>query len=356
MLSITYRLGEPDAPPQIAITAPAPWERVHGLAEIDAEASDDRGVARVEFYGGPEQTLLGATTAPPYRLTLDTRPLAAQSSHATTTGPLGLDALAQLDRLPELRHGVRAYQVSSHDPLGQNSDLRNYLYRRGDEYVILDVQGPGCIYNIWFTSITVFTRLRFYFDGEPTPRIDMNVHDFFRRAYRPPFLAPLVGNDTVSGGGFFCDLPISFARSCIVTTDAEPWYYHLLYHRYPPDTSISTFTGNEDSRAVREMWQHAGEDPKGWTGNRVVSGTLSLFPGETATLAAIEGAGAIASVKLSLDPATEEVLNHSWLRMYWDGEQKPSVEAPVGSFFGSGLGEAAFSGLLLGMKAGRGLL
>ena len=263
MLSITYRLGEPDAPPQIAITAPVPWESVHGLAEIEAEASDDRGVARVEFYGGPKQTLLGTTTAPPYRLTLDTRPLAAQSSHATTTGPLGLDALAQLDRLPEIRQGVRAYQVSSHDPHGQNSDLRNYLYRRGDEYVILDVQGPGCIYNIWFTSITVFTRLRFYFDGEPTPRIDMNVHDFFR-GDRPPFLAPLVGNDAVSGGGFFCDLPISFARSCIVTTDAEPWYYHLLYHLYPPDTSIPTFTGNEDSRVVREMWQRAGEDPKGW--------------------------------------------------------------------------------------------
>ncbi len=64
-----------------------------------------------------------------------------------------------------------------------------------------------------------------------------------------------------------------------------------------------------------------------------------LEPGETKTLADIEGPGCINHIWMtsgSDEPAwTRRVL----LRMFWDDEEQPSVEVPMGDFFGVGHGE-----------------
>ena len=64
-----------------------------------------------------------------------------------------------------------------------------------------------------------------------------------------------------------------------------------------------------------------------------------LEPGETRTLATLEGPGVISHMWFTI--ATREVfhLKKIVLRMYWDGEESPSVEAPIGDFFGLGLGD-----------------
>lgn len=64
-----------------------------------------------------------------------------------------------------------------------------------------------------------------------------------------------------------------------------------------------------------------------------------LEPGETRTLATLEGPGVISHLWFTI--ATREVfhLKKIVLRMYWDGEESPSVEAPIGDFFGLGLGD-----------------
>lgn len=350
-LSIAYRLPEADVLPQVAIQSPRAWETVRGATTIQVQAADDHGLERVEFYVGEGQTFLGADAAPPFELAWDTTEWAWQTAGELGRGPAGLEALARIADLPYLRGGAWAHQVSSHDPHGRNSDMKNYLYKRGDEYVILDVEGPGCIYNLWFTSIHEFSRLRFYFDGETTPRVDLDVRAFFS-GREAPFLAPLVGDERVSSGGFYSYLPMPFVRSCLVATVGEPWFYHILYHTYASGEGIQTFTGAEDTSTVRALWERAGEDPKESAGNRVISGTLSLATGETATLAEIVGAGSIASLKLWPTTPTEEMLNQTWLRIYWDEENLPSVDAPLGLFFGSGLGEAAVRGLLIGMEPG----
>ena len=62
-------------------------------------------------------------------------------------------------------------------------------------------------------------------------------------------------------------------------------------------------------------------------------------PGETAVLASLQGSGCITHIWMTLmnDPKDEEhFLRKSILRMYWDGEEKPSVEVPIGDFFGMG--------------------
>jgi hypothetical protein len=59
--------------------------------------------------------------------------------------------------------------------------------------------------------------------------------------------------------------------------------------------------------------------------------------GKTFTLAEINGAGAIQHIWMT--PTGN--WRFSILRMYWDGEATPSVEVPVGDFFGAGWGTYA---------------
>lgn len=349
-LAVTYLVDEPDRPPSVALRAPEPWQTVHGVVEIAAAATDDRAIDRVAFYAGPDLAPLGVDTAPPYTTTWDASRWAKPTPAQDVRPPVGVEALTRFDLLPLLRPGVQAHEVSTHDPYGQNSDMKNYLYRRGGEYVLLDVEGPGCIYNLWFTHIELFTRLRIYLDGETTPRIDVDPAAFFRGAY-PPFVRPLVGNQLDSSGGYYSLVPIPFARSCIVAVNALPRYYHVIYHTYPSAEGISTWTGSEDVSAALALWQRVGEDPKPTAGNEVISGTVTIAPGETAQLASIAGEGSIASIRLRPSPATLDVLQHVRLRAYWDGEATPSVDAPIGPFFGSGLGEMAVRSLLLGMSS-----
>lgn len=62
-------------------------------------------------------------------------------------------------------------------------------------------------------------------------------------------------------------------------------------------------------------------------------------PGETATLADIRGAGIIHRLWLSgTIPRNAEQRRLVRLEMYWDGAAKPAVAAPIGDFFGVGLG------------------
>src|SRR5690606_35936223 len=63
---------------------------------------------------------------------------------------------------------------------------------------------------------------------------------------------------------------------------------------------------------------------------------MPLQPGETRVMADIEGPGAITHIWITIATRDEDHLRTMVLRMYWDGEEHPSVEAPVGDFFGLG--------------------
>lgn len=62
--------------------------------------------------------------------------------------------------------------------------------------------------------------------------------------------------------------------------------------------------------------------------------------GETATIAEIEGSGIIKHIWITLVcPDDPMIRRNAILRMYWDGEKHPSVESPLGDFFGNGWAE-----------------
>jgi hypothetical protein len=64
-----------------------------------------------------------------------------------------------------------------------------------------------------------------------------------------------------------------------------------------------------------------------------------IAPGETLTLLDDSGAGEISHIWFTISSPDPHHLKALVLRMYWDGESSPSVETPIGDFFGLGLGD-----------------
>ena len=92
---------------------------------------------------------------------------------------------------------------------------------------------------------------------------------------------------------------------------------------------------------------HARDLGRGWK----ISPSIRMEAGTTATLAEIDGPGAIQQIWIT--PA-----NVRWrdliLRMYWDDQEHPSVEAPIGDFFACGWNSyAQVSSLAVCVNPGR---
>ena len=82
--------------------------------------------------------------------------------------------------------------------------------------------------------------------------------------------------------------------------------------------------------------------------------------GERRTLFEVEGAGMITHMWITIAPPPPDLSrNDIILRIYWDGEEQPSVESPIGPFFGQGWDESydfASYPLAAGPRDGRGLV
>lgn len=77
-------------------------------------------------------------------------------------------------------------------------------------------------------------------------------------------------------------------------------------------------------------------DPAGGNSDMI----RNIKPGETQVLADIKGSGVINHIWITISPRPDRLSrNDIILRMYWDGNDKPSVESPIGPFFGQGWNE-----------------
>ena len=95
--------------------------------------------------------------------------------------------------------------------------------------------------------------------------------------------------------------------------------------------SAENFTGEKGKGGMATEGTGAScarELGQGWK----VSPSVNIAPGETFTLADIEGPGMIRHIWI-VDSCNQN--RRLVLRMYWDGSETPSVEAPMGDFFAS---------------------
>jgi hypothetical protein len=66
---------------------------------------------------------------------------------------------------------------------------------------------------------------------------------------------------------------------------------------------------------------------------------VAVEPGQATTVLDAKGAGVVTHIWFTINSPDPMHLKNLVLRAWWDGEPKPSVEVPVGDFFGLGLGE-----------------
>jgi Protein of unknown function (DUF2961) len=67
--------------------------------------------------------------------------------------------------------------------------------------------------------------------------------------------------------------------------------------------------------------------------------SVRVEPGQTATLMDVKGTGVITHIWFTINSSDRMHLKNLVLRAWWDGESSPSIEAPIGDFYGLGLGE-----------------
>ncbi|MDE3150508.1 MAG: DUF2961 domain-containing protein [Acidobacteriota bacterium] len=100
-------------------------------------------------------------------------------------------------------------------------------------------------------------------------------------------------------------------------------------HAAAPDEFLALARLRNYKSRRSSSWDRTG-------GNR---DAIPVEPGQTATLLDITGAGVITHIWFTIASQDPMHLKNLVLRAWWDGESSPSVEVPIGDFFGLGLGE-----------------
>ena len=116
----------------------------------------------------------------------------------------------------------------------------------------------------------------------------------------------------------------------------------------------------EKPRGVCTRWfsfeNRAGARAQGGMENRGAKGHAfhHVEAGETVVLADIVNSGLVTRIWLTISDRGQEMLRGLRIDMYWDGESRPAVSAPLGDFFGVGLGrKTAFENALFSDPEGR---
>ena len=102
----------------------------------------------------------------------------------------------------------------------------------------------------------------------------------------------------------------------------------------PQTISGNPLSGLEQLKDFRTR-RDSSSDPNWRTGNNDRRG---IEPGGTLTLAELEGPGVITHVWCTIGHKAPYYSRLLTLRIFWDGEKYPSVECPIGDFFGIGHG------------------
>ncbi|MCE5267364.1 MAG: DUF2961 domain-containing protein [Planctomycetaceae bacterium] len=274
--------------------------------------------------------------------------------------PTGFEAMRRLDLLPIFQpNGTQTKQFITYDPAGQNQSALFKRYEQNGEYVFFDEIGPGYLcrqqMNV-FSRVTKFpadeVRIRYYFDDEPKPRIDMTFAEFFGKGgkYKKPFSPPLAYFDTLGlqwdqGPGTYAIMyyPFTFKKRLKIAAyhpagmkQFDATWFQYTYLKYPVGTPVETWKGLEvDSPTVRRQFERLGHDPKPAIDASTHKNAISLAPGETKTALDLPGQGAITSLRLTLAPWSADTLFHTRIRVTWDNQAQPAIDMSLGSFFGA---------------------
>jgi Protein of unknown function (DUF2961) len=245
-----------------------------------------------------------------------------------------------------------------------NGDGGGIIRQEGDESVLMDVRGPGSIWRTWSATADA-GHVKIYLDGATTPTVDLPFKSYFDGSVAPFNRPNLVYIPSPAAHGFDNYTPISFQKSCKIVAD-KGWgaYYQFTYTLFPAGTEVPTFSMNlsaTDSAALDQadkILGQCGQNPAADASvAKVESKDLKVEGGSAATVADLNGAGAITALKVKLDlpkdaEAQRILLRQLTISITWDGETAPAVWSPLGDFFGYVGGADVFQSLPVGLQDG----
>ena len=283
----------------------------------------------------------------------------------------GVCGLTDIETLPFLKHGVQLNYIGSMDKKGGNDDWNWWLYQdtATSEWVIFDVDGPGCIHQLYNhrgypgyrgapESKTVSeynapnTVYRFYFDGADKPQFTINASEF---GTLPGFESPLT--DMYLHWVKRTWFPMFFRKGCRITTSVRlltppGGWGTVVYHSYTTPDSVPTFEEflPRLKDVKRILTTPRGRDPKPTDGNVRHIADVTLSPGGKQTLLDTRDCASIASCTLKMEPYNPDLLQKVRVKFFFDDVSKPCVDVPFGAFFGNVRGVTSTTMVMQGLE------
>ncbi len=271
-----------------------------------------------------------------------------------------LELLKRVDRLPAYRENQLMEQESSYDRTGGNNDGFNGTYsfirKEKEGLVLAEFEGPGVVNRIWTPTPTNDTLL-FYFDGERVPRLKIRFMDLFSGEVEP-FIKPVCGNEI---GGYYCYIPIPFAKSLKIVFKGEQIMFHQIQYRKLPGMKVESWTGNfsasdrELLAEVSNVWADISPTVDQYTSGlsaeiRTEDKSFTIKPGEEVSFFEKNTAGRIVGFEIDGGTAFEGIYKDMILSAKWDNEQIEAIHAPLADFFGYAYGKPAMRSIVMGRQ------
>ncbi|RKX39944.1 MAG: hypothetical protein DRP64_13460 [Verrucomicrobia bacterium] len=143
------------------------------------------------------------------------------------TGEKGKGGMATLEE------GTAANAASE---LGRGWKVNPYIFiEPGKEFTLADIQGEGAIQHIWMTPVCNYRLniLRFYWDGETEPSVEVPVGDFFASGwgmgFEPAIQSLAVCVNPKSGLNSYWQMP--FRKRCRITMENMGAEKTTLYYQ-----------------------------------------------------------------------------------------------------------------------------
>lgn len=243
-----------------------------------------------------------------------------------------LDAL--LKPVDSVARQASSYDRASVNPATEwfaNGDYGKYIRDEVNngraEHVMAELTGPGEVNRIW--SANPQGTIRFYFDGETTPRIEVPMKDLLTKTAVPG----LHGYEAARGCNVYGRIP--YAKSLKITLDeGGNWksvYYHVGSQQFTDGRSVTSFDPGSapEQGSLTRMVDANPQYKAGWI--RPDAPLEFTVPRLRRSMAS----AVLQNFSLKINPSelTPNFLRGTKLEIFVDGER--TVVSPLGDFFGT---------------------
>ncbi len=274
---------------------------------------------------------------------------------AQTAPPLylGLDAYRHLDKLSYLELGDRVEGASTADTGGSNADnTRVARVLPGGGRVLFDQSGPGIV-TFMRMQETYGSPWQLSLDGR-LATISPGDLGQTNPASSPAssFPYPLSLNPQQSQGSSIVAASLPFSQSIQWASQHPNGNFYALYRKLPYGSALPSNSSQQVSDAVA-LLRCAGSDiaPSSLPQQH---GTLALAADRETPVVTLNGPSQIRALAFQVSAREMVDLGNARLRIYWDGEAQPGVDAPLKFLAGDGAGVYAPQNrsLVQGLMAG----